>query len=167
MKKIIAIFGIFSLLFLSSCATEERCDIYDFADRFSSSNEQFKIETKNLTAEEDDGYIIFPFNFDDKFLLSVKADEKTSFVQSLSVVFLFEKKHNISDKDFSSFLSLSSSAVNALTKYEKAENIFKELSIDKKENLLKQNHTSYTLEFYDYSFVSTEIGIYFSITRSK
>ncbi len=165
MKKFFSLFCVFSLLFLASCARQERCDIYDFAKSFSSSNDEFKIETKNLTAEENEDEINFPFVFDDKFLLSVKTDEKTSFVKSLSVVFLFKENYSISDEDFSAFLKISSSAIKAFTNEEISENVFENLSLKSKKDVSKYTHASFTLGFYDYSLVATAVGLCFSIER--
>lgn len=167
LKKLFSLFLIISFIFLVSCSSDREVDIYDFADRFSAFSEEFKIDTKALTAEEENDTLCFPFTFSDKFLLTVKADEKTSFITSCSVVFMFEKKNEFSDNDFNSFKNIVSNTVNAFLNTDENENILEELNVKKKSDLLKINRQNLIKGFYAYTLVSNDVGIYFSIVKIK
>ncbi len=167
LKKCIILFLVFSLIILSGCVQKDLVDIYLFSERFTRYSENFKIDTKNLVAEEKGEELAFPLTFGDKFLLSVRVNDGTSLVTSFSVTYVLEKGREMSKEDFLSFLEIAESSVRAFTKLEKTDEIFSELSITEKENVLKDNHLSFTKGFYEYSFVSDEIGLYFTASTER
>lgn len=167
MKKILSFFILLSLIFLTGCVQKDLIDIYVFADRFSKYSENFEIETDNLTASEENGVLSFPLAFSDKFLVTVRVNDKTSLITSVSVTYMFEKKRTISDNDFSSLREITDSAIRAFTKLENTDDIFDELSLNKKQDVLEDCHTSYEKDFYKFSFVSNEVGIYFSASTER
>ncbi len=167
MKKLFALLIFISTFFLSGCVQKDLIDIYVFADRFSDYSENFEIDTDNLTAKEENGELKFPLTFSNKFLLTVNVNDETSLITSFSVTYVFEKKREISDKDFSSFLEIADSAVKAFTKLEKSNEILSEISLNKKSDVLKDNHNFFKQEFYEYSFVSNEIGFYFTASTER
>ncbi len=167
MKKIIAFLVVFSLLILSGCVQKDLIDIYIFADRFAEHSENFEINTDNLIAKEENNILRFPLAFCDKFLLTVNVNSKTSSITSFSVTYMFDKKREITDKDFSSFLEIADSASKAFTNSESTEEIFLELSLKTKSDVLKDNHNSFEKGFYKFSFVSNELGFYFTASTER
>lgn len=167
MKKFFAVFITILIFFLSGCVQKDLIDIYVFSERFSKNCENFKIDTNNLVAKEEDGVLRFPFTFSDKFLLTVNANKKTFLVTSFSLTYMHNEKKNLTDKDFSSFLSIAECAVKAFTKLENTDEIFGGLSLKNKADMLKINHTSFEQGFYKYSFVSDDIGLYFTASTER
>lgn len=167
MKKFIAFFISFSLLFLSGCVQKDLIDIYVFADRFAKHSENFEIDTDNLIAKEENNIIRFPFVFSNKFLLTVSVNTKTSLITDFSVTYMFDKKREIADKDFLSFLEISDSASKAFTNFETTDDVFSEISLKTKSDVLKDNHISFKKEFYNFSFVSNELGFYFTASTER
>ncbi len=167
MKKIIAFLVAFSTLFLSSCVQKDLIDIYVFSERFSEHSENFGIDTEKLMAKEDRDILKFPLIFSDKFLLTVDVNSETSLITSLSVTYMFDKKREITDKDFSSFLEIANSAAKAFTNSENTEDMFSEISLRTKSDVLKDNHVSCQKRFYKFSFVSNELGFYFTASTDR
>lgn len=167
MKKLLAFLIAFSTVFLSGCVQKDLIDIYVFSERFSKHSENFEIDTDNLTAQEEESILRFPLTFNDKFLLCVNVNDDTSLITSFSVTYMFDKKRALSDEDFSSFLEISDSAVKGFTDLQNTDEIFSGISLRKKSDVLKDNHTSFKHGFYEYSFVSNEIGFYFTASTDR
>ena len=142
-------------------------DVHLFSDRFSKHSENFEINTDLLVAEEKNGELIFPITFSDKFLVTVRTNEKTSLLTSVSIVYAYEKKDTITDKDFLLLKELIEASVKAFTDYEKTEDIFIKLSLNKKENIASDMHMHYEKDFYKFSLVSNDVGIYFSASTDR
>ena len=142
-------------------------DIYVFSERFEKNCKDFRIDTENLVAKEENDILKFPFTFSDKFLLTVNANEETFLITSFSLTYMHNKKGTLSDKDFSSFLNIADCAVKAFTKLENTDDIFDGLSLKNKSDILKINHMSFEKGFYKYTFVSGEIGFYFTASTER
>ena len=155
------------MLFLSGCVQKNLVDIYVFSERFSKNCQNFKIDTENPVAKEEDDILKFPSTFRDKFLLTVNVNKETFLVTSFSLTYMHNKKEKLSDKDFASFLNIADCAVKAFTKLENTDEIFDELSLKNKSDVLKMNHTSFEKGFYKYSFVSDDIGFYFTASTAR
>ena len=167
MKKFFAFFIALSTLFLSGCVQKDLIDIYVFADRFAKHSENFEIDTENLMAKEEGDILRFPLVFSDKFLLTVNVDSETSLITAISVTYMFDKKREITDKDFSCFFEIADSAVKAFTNFEKTEDVFSEISLRTKSDVLNDNHISCKKDFYNFSFVSNELGFYFTASTER
>ena len=167
LKKFFAIFTALSILFLSSCVQKDLVDIYLFSERFSKHCQNFKIDTGNLVATEETDVLKIPFTFNDKFLLTVNADKETFLVTSFSLTYMHNRNKNLTDKDFSSFVNIAECATKAFTKLENTDEIFNSLSLKNKSDVLKINHTSFEKGFYKYTFVSDEIGFYFTASTER
>ncbi len=167
MKKFTAFIVAFSLLFLSGCMEKDLIDIYIFADRFAKYSENFEIDTDNLVAKEENEILKFPLVFSNKFLLTVNVNTKTSLITDFSVTYMFDKKREITDKNFSSFLEIAYSAAKAFTNFDNNEDVFSNLSLKIKSDVLKDNHVSFEKGFYTFSFVSNEVGFYFSASTER
>ena len=167
LKKFLALLISFCVVFLSGCVQRDLIDIYIFADRFCRHSENFAIDDKNLIAEENEEEIVFPLVFRDKILLSVRTNEGTSLITAFSVTYMFDGKRNISDEDFSSFLEIAESAVKSFTNLKNTDDIFQALSLIKKSDVMKDNHTSFEQGFYNFSFVSNELGLYFTASTER
>lgn len=155
------------MIFLSGCVQKDLVDIYVFSERFSKNCQNFKIDTENLVAKEEDNILKFPFTFNNKFLLTLNVNEETFLITSFSLTYMHDKKEKLSDKDFSSFLNIADCAVKSFTKLENTEEIFDELSLKNKSDVLKMNHTYFEKGFYKYSFVSDDIGFYFTASTER
>lgn len=167
MKKFISFFIALSTLLLSGCVQKDLIDIYVFADRFAKHSENFEIDTENLMAKEDGDILKFPLIFSNKFLLTVNINSETSLITSFSVTYMFDKKREITDKDFSSFLEIARSATKAFTNFESTDEICSEISLRAKSDVLKDNHSSFEKGFYKFSFVSNELGFYFTALTER
>lgn len=167
MKKF-AVFLLF-LFFLSfsGCAEKDLIDIYTFSDRFSDMSENFKINNDNFMATEKDGELVFPITFEDKFLLTVRLNEKTSLVTDVSVVYLLENKKSMTETEFNQFYEIADCAVKAFTDFDSADDILSNLSLKEKEKLFKNTHLHYEKGFYTFSLVSNELGLYFSASTER
>lgn len=155
------------MLFLSGCVQKDLIDIYVFSERFSKNCHNFKIDTENLVAKEDGNILKFPFTFSDKFLLTVNSNEETFLITSFSLTYMHNKKEKLTDKDFSSFLNIADCAVKAFTKIENTDEIFNALQLKNRSDVLKINHVSLEKGFYKYSFVSDEVGFYFTASTER
>lgn len=167
MKKFFVFLVIISMLFLSGCVQKDLIDIYVFSERFAKHSQNFEIATRNLTAKEENGILKFPLTFDNKFLLCVNVNDDTSLITSFSLTYIFDKKRELTAKDFTDFLDLADSSVKSFTNLENTEEIFSALCIENKKDLTKDNHTSFEQGFYKYSFVSNEIGFYFTASTER
>ncbi len=167
MKKFLVFLIIFSTIFLSGCVQKDLIDIYVFSERFAKHSKSFEIDTHNLTAKEEGNVLKFPLTFDNKFLLCIDVNDDTSLITSFSLTYMFDKKRDLSDGDFSAFLEIADSSVKAFTNLEKTDDIFSSLSVESKKDLIKDNHTSFEKGFYKYSFVSNEIGFYFTASTER
>ncbi len=167
MKKIAVILILIFTLSLSGCAEKDLIDIYTFSDRFSDSSETFKINTDNFMATEKEGELIFPITFGEKFLLTVRINEKTSLVTDVSVVCIIENKKNITETEFNQFCEIVDCATKAFTNFESADDVLLNLSLKEKEKLFKNTHLHYEKGFYTFSLVSNELGIYFSASTER
>lgn len=167
MKKFIAFFVVFTLLFLSGCVQKDLIDIYVFSDRFAKHSKNFEIDSDNLIAKENNNKLSFPLVFNNKFLLTVNTNAETSLITEISVTYMFENKRELSDENFSSFIEISDSAAKAFTNSENTEEIFSELSLVKKADALKDNHLTFKKGFYKFSFISNEIGFYFTASTDR
>ncbi len=167
LKKFLAFFIALSTLFLSGCVQKDLIDIYVFSDRFSRHSENFEIDTENLIAEEENNTLKFPLSFSDKFLLTVNVNSETSLITSFSVTYMFGEKRELTDTDFSSFLEISDSAVKSFTNSDDTDEIFSGISLQTKSDVLKDNHISFEKGFYKFSFVSNEIGFYFTVSTER
>lgn len=155
------------MLFLSGCVQKDLVDIYVFSERFSKNCQNFKIDTENPVAKEEDDILKFPFTFNNKFLLTLNVNEETFLITSFSLTYMHDKKEKLSDKEFSSFLNIADCAVKAFTKLENTDEIFDGLILKNKSDVLKINHTSFEKGFYKYSFVSDEIGFFFTASTER
>ena len=167
MKKFLVFLIIFSTVFLSGCVQKDLIDIYVFSERFAKHSNNFEIDTHNLTAKEENGILKFPLTFDNKFLLCVNVNDKTSLITSVSLTYIFDKKRELSEKEFADFLDLADSSIKAFTNTENTDEIFSSLSIKNKNDFTKDNHNSFEKGFYKYSFVSNEIGFYFTASTER
>ncbi len=167
MKKVLCLLTAFSLIFLCGCMQKDLIDIYVFSGRFSRISSNFKIDTTNLIASEENGQLSFPIIFEDKILLTIYVNDETSLIKSVSITYLFEKNKSVSQKDFSAFCEIADCSIKAFTNIENTDEIFARLLPDKKENTAKTNHISFRKDFYDYSFVSTDVGFYLSATSRR
>jgi len=167
LKKFVAFLVAFSTLFLSSCVQKDLIDIYIFADRFAEHSENFEIDTKHLMAKEEGDFLKFPLAFSNKFLLTVNVNSKTSLITSFSVTYMFDKKREITDNDFSAFLEIADSAAKAFTNFENTDEVFSEITLKTKSDVLKDNHISFEKDFYKFSFVSNELGFYFTASTER
>ncbi len=167
MKKFLVFLVIFSTVFLSGCVQKDLIDIYVFSERFAKHSNNFEIDTHKLTAKEEDNILKFPLTFDNKFLLCINVNDNTSLITSFSLTYIFDKKRELTEKDFSDFLDLADSSVKSFTNIENTEEIFSALCIRDKKDLIKDNHTSFEKGFYKYSFVSNEIGFYFTTSTER
>ena len=167
MKKFIAFAVCLSTLLFSSCAQKDLIDIYTFSQRFSRHSQSFAIDADTLSAKEDGDTLKFPLVFGDKLLLTVNADSETFLITSFSVTYMFDEEEKISDKDFASFIEISRCATAAFTDSENETEVFEELSLKTKSDVLKRNHLSCEKGFYKYSFVSDEIGFYFAVATDR
>lgn len=167
MKKIIAFFVAFSLLFLSGCVQKDLIDIYVFSDRFAKHSKNFEIDSGHLIAKEDGDKLSFPLVFNNKILLTVNTNTRTSLITDFSVTYMFEKKRELSDENFSSFIEISDSASKAFTNAGNTDEIFSELSLITKSDVLKDNHLTFQKTFYTFSFVSNEIGFCFTASTDR
>lgn len=157
----------FSTLFLSSCAQKDLIDIYLFSQRFSENSENFEIDTTSLTAKEEGDVLRFPLVFADKILLTVDVSNETFLIRSFSVTYMFDKSRKITDKDFLSFLEISRSASMAFTNSENINDVFAEFSLETKSDVQRNNHVFCEKGFYKYSFVSDELGFYFTVSTER
>lgn len=167
MKKFAVIVIFAFILILSGCAEKDLIDIYTFAERFSNNSETFKINTDNFMATEKNGEIVFPITFEDKFLLTVRVNEKTSLITDVSAVYLREGKKDMSDAEFRQFSQIADCAVKAFTGFDSSEDILINLSLKEKEKLFKNTHLHYEKGFYNFSLVSNELGVYFSASTER
>ncbi len=167
MKKFFACLIALLTLLLSGCVQKDLVDIYLFSERFSKNCQNFRIDTENLVAKEESDILKFPFVFNDKFLLTVNVNEETFLITSFSLTYMHDKKEKLTDKDFASFLNIADCAVRSFTKLENTDEIFDGLKIKNKSDVLKINHTSFEKGFYKYSFVSDEIGFYFTASTER
>lgn len=167
MKKIFAFFVSILMLLLSGCMQKDLIDIYVFSERFSKYCQEFKIDTENLVAKEENNILKFPFTFSDKFLLTINVNKETFLVTSFSLTYMHNEKEKLTDKAFTSFINIAECAVKAFTKLENTDEIFDGLSLKNKSDVLKINHTSFEKGFYKYSFVSDEIGFYFTASTER
>lgn len=167
MKKIIAFFTLLSVLLLGGCKQKDLIDIYVFSQRFSRYSDNFAVDTGNLTASEEEGELAFPLIFDDKFLLTVRTNDETALMTSFSAVYMFKNGRKLSDGDFLLFTEIVESAVKAFTKQEKTDEILEQIPLRNKSDALKNNRTSFTIGFYDYSFICDEVGIYFYASTER
>ncbi len=167
MKKFTAFLILFFTLCLSGCSEKDLIDIYTFSDRFSNYSETFKINTDNFMATEENEELIFPITFGDKFLLTVRINEKTSLLTDLSVVYLIENKKDMSETEFNQFCEIADCATKAFTNFDSADDILSNLSLKEKEKLFKNTHLHYEKGFYTFSLVSNELGIYFSASTER
>ncbi len=167
MKKIFAASVLFFIFLLSGCVQKDLIDIYLFSERFSKHSENFEINTSSLIAEEENYELIFPVNFSDKFLLTVRTDKKTSLITSLSVLYAYGEKKSITDKDFFFLKELIDSTVRAFTNYEITDDIFKNLSIINKESITQNTHRHFEKDTYKFSLVANDVGIYFSALTER
>lgn len=167
MKKIISLFLFLSIFLLSGCVQKDLIDVYLFAERFSERSENFEIDTSSLVAEEENGELLFPITFSDKILITVRTNEKTSLLTSVSVVYVYKDKKYISDKDFLLMKEIIESSVRAFTNFRNTDDIFENLSLEGKEKLLKYTHLHYEKEFYKFSLISDEVGIYFTASTER
>ncbi len=167
MKKIIAFLIVLCILLFGGCKQKDLIDIYVFSQRFSRYSDNFVIKTDELTASEEKGELAFPLIFDDKFLLTVRINDETSLMTSFSAVYMFQNGRKMSDSDFLLFTEIVQSAVRAFTKQEDIDDIFKGVGLTVKNDALKNNHTSFEKGFYNYSFISDEVGIYFYASTER
>jgi len=167
LKKFFAFFIATGILFLSGCVQKDLIDIYVFSERFEKICQDFRIDTENLVAKEQNNILEFPFTFSDKFLLTVNANEESFLITSFSLTYMHNKKEKLSDKDFNSFLNIADCAVKSFTNLENTDEIFGGLELKSKSDVLKINHTSFEKGFYKYSFVSDEVGIYFTASTER
>lgn len=167
MKKFFVVSIILFSFFLSGCVHKDLIDIFLFSEKFSKYSENFEIDTSALIAENEKEEIIFPIIFSDKFLITVRANEKTSLISSVSVVYAYDEKNTLSDKDFLLLKELIESSVKAFTSNQNVNDIFENLSITKKGNITKNTHLHFEKDFYKYSLVSNEVGIYFSASTER
>ena len=167
MKKFSAFILLLSVICLSGCVQKDLIDIYVFADRFSHHSEDFKINTDELTSTQESGELIFPITFNNKYLVTVRVNEETSLLTSVSVVYMYEKKHSLSDKDFSAFIGLVDASTKAFTNSENTDDVITALSLNKKDNVIKNVHSHFQKDFYKVSVVSNEVGIYFSAETER
>ncbi len=138
-----------------------------FFDRFAKHSKNFEIDSDNLIAKEDGNRLSFPLVFNNKFLLTVNTNNETSLITEFSVTYMFENRRELSDENFSSFIEISDSAAKAFTNSESTEEIFSELSLITKSDALKDNHLTFKKGFYTFSFVSNEIGFYFTASTDR
>lgn len=167
MKRFSAFLVIISTVFLSGCVQRDLIDVYTFSERFAKHSQSFEIDTHNLTAKEENGILNFPLTFDNKFLLSVNINDDTSLITSFSLTYVFDKKRELTEKEFSDFIDLADSSIKAFTNTENTDEIFSALSVKSKKDLMKDNHTSFEKGFYKYSFVSNEIGFYLTASTER
>ena len=167
MKKLLVFLIILSTLFLSGCVQKDLIDIYVFSERFAKHSRNFEIDTRSLTAKEEDNILKFPLTFGNKFLLCININDDTSLITSFSITYIFDKKRELTEKEFSDFLDLTDSSIKAFTNTENTDEIFTSLSVKSKNDLIKDNHTSFEKGFYKYSFVSNEIGFYFTASTER
>ncbi len=161
MRKFFAFFLLISIFFLSGCVQKDLIDIYVFADRFSRYSKNFEIDTEKFMAEEETDSLSFPIVFDDKFLITVRVSKETSLIQSVSVVYAYRKERKISDEDFSSLKEIIKCSVRSFTNFENTDDIFENLSFGKKGSVYENHHEHFKKEFYEFSLVTNDIGIYF------
>lgn len=167
MKKVIVLMLLIFTLFISGCAEKDLIDIYTFADRFSNTSQTFKINTDNFLATEKDGELIFPVTFGEKFLLTIRVNEKTSLITDVSAVYLSEDKKIITDEDFTQFCEIVECTAKAFTNFDATDDILLNLSLKEKDNLFKNTHLHYEKGDYSFSLVSNEMGIYFSASTER
>ncbi len=167
LKKFSAILLAFSIFLLSGCAQKDLIDIYTFSERFSGYSENFEIDTKNLLAKEEEENLKFPLTFSDRFLLTVSVNQKTSLVSSLSLTYAFAEGRKISDEDFCSFLEIAESAAKSFTNQKETDKIFSEIGLETKADVLSDNHNSAEDGFYNFSFLSNEVGFCFIVSTDR
>lgn len=167
MKKIIAFLTVLCISLLGGCKQKDLIDIYVFSQRFSKYSDNFAIDTDNLIASEENGELVFSLIFDDKFLLTVRTNDETALMTSFSAVYMFKNGRKLSDGDFLLFTEMVESAVRAFTKQEKTDDIFEQIALENKSDALKIKRTSFTKGFYDYSFISDKVGIYFYASTER